>query len=214
MADLPVTVDELPGRGERSHRFEVLLAVLLALAALIAAFAAYRADINRGDALRQFQVANSSTAEANDLFGQADATQSLDEQIFVQYAKAGLAGKEELATALREDLSPDLRRALDAWDKEQGDTPSPFAGDRPAYVQPLYAEGRRAAARAQQQFDGANYLRRDADDYTLITVFLASALFLYGMAAVTGNRRVRYGMTGLGFVIFSGAALATVGLAL
>ena len=57
-------------------------------------------------------------------------------------------------------------------------------------------------------------LRRDADDYTLITVFLASALFLYGMAAVTGNRRVRYGMTGLGFVIFSGAALATVGLAL
>lgn len=214
MADLPVTVDELPRGGERSHRFEVLLAVLLALAAVTAAFAAYRADINRGDALRQFQVANASTADANDLFGQADASQSLDEQIFVQYAKAGVAGKEELAKALREDLSPDLRRAIDAWENGQEDTPSPFAGDRPAYVQPLYAQGRQAAAAAQRQFDAANDLRRTADDYTLITVFLASALFLYGIAAVTGNRRVRYGMTGLGFAIFAGASLATLGLAL
>ena len=72
----------------------------------------------------------------------------------------------------------------------------------------------RAAAAAQRQFDAATDLRRSADDHTLITVFLASARFLYGLAAVTANRRVRYGMTGLGFFIFVGASVATLGLAL
>jgi len=213
MADIPATIDENPPGGDRSHRFEVVLAVLLALAALVAAYAAYRADLNRGDALRQFQVANKYTAQANDLFGQGDATQALDQQIFVQYAKAGLEEKTELATALRDELSPDLKRAIVAWEKSGGDAASPFVGDNPAYQQPLYDQGQTRVEAAQREFAGANDLRRTADDYTLITVFLASALFLYGIAAVSANRRVRYGMTVLGVIIFAFAAVATLGIA-
>ena len=92
MADIPATIDELPPGGDRSHRFEVVLAVLLALAAVVAAYAAYRADLDRGDALRQFQVANRTTAEGNSILGQATAAQTLDQQIFVQYAKAANQG--------------------------------------------------------------------------------------------------------------------------
>lgn len=214
MADIPATIDELPPGGDRSHRFEVVLAVLLALAAITAAYAAYRADLNRGDSLRQFQVANRTTAEGNSILGQATAAQALDQQIFVQYAKAANQGKVELAQALGRDLSPDLKKAIDAWASQKGDAASPFVGDNPTYEQPLFADGDAKLAAAQKQTAAANDLRETADSFTLVTVFLASALFLYGIAAVTRNRRVRYGMTGLGFIIFVGAALGTASIAL
>ena len=213
MADIPATIDELPPGGDRSHRFEVVLAVLLALAAVVAAYAAYRADLDRGDALRQFQVANRTTAEGNSILGQATAAQTLDQQIFVQYAKAANQGKVELAKALGGDLSPNLKKALDAWSNQKGGAASPFVGDNPTYEQPLFADGNAKLQQAQTQFAAANDLRRTADNFTLVTVFLASALFLYGIAAVSRNRRVRYGMTAVGALIFVGAAIGTAVIA-
>ena len=204
MADFPVSIDDLaPASVERSYRFEVLLTVLLACTALVGAYAAYRADLDSGDALRQFQVANKTNAEANDLLGRAASAQSLDQQIFVQFAKASNAGKTELANSLRDDLSPTLKKALIAWGNEEKYSPSPFVGGQ--YEQPLYAEGEARLEQAQRDFAAADELRETSDRFTLITVFLASALFLFGIASVTRNRSVRLGMTGVGIVIFLGA---------
>lgn len=44
-------------------------------------------------------------------------------------------------------------------------------------------------------------------------MLLASALFLYGIAAVSRAQKVRYGLTGVGFLIYLGAALALIALA-
>lgn len=209
MADFPVSLDDLaPATAERSHRFEVLLTVLLACTALVGAYAAYRADLDSGDALRQFQVANRTTAEGTDLLGQADAAQALDQQIFVQYAKAVTQHKPELAASLRDDLSPTLKEAITAWEADEGDASSPFTGDEPFYVQPLYADGSAKIERSQHEFDQADALRRQSDKFTLLTVFLASVLFLFGIASVARNRAVRLGMTGVGSAIFAGATIA------
>lgn len=211
MPDVPVTVDELAPVGKRSRRFELVLSILLGLAAIAAGWAAYQADLNRGDSLRQFQVANRLTAESADLAGQADVQRSTDEQLFVEYLKATLAQDLPGAAYIREDLSPDLRRAIRIWESTPGSGPSPFAGNDPAYYQPLYDEARAKADQATVEFEKADELRRDADAFTLIGVFLASALFLYGIAAVSRARKIRWGLTGVGFVIYLGSVIALIG---
>lgn len=215
MADFPVSLDDLaPASVERSHRFEVILTILLACTAIAGAYAAYRADLNRGDSLRQFQVANKTTSEGTDLLGQADAAQALDQQIFVQYAKAVTEDKAELAQSLGFELSPTLTEAIKAWEADTADeSASPFVGDDPYYAQPLYADGEAKLAQSDKEFEKADDLRRDADRFTLITVFLASALFLFGIASVARNRIVRLGMSGVGGVIFGGATIALLAIA-
>ena len=212
MVDLPKTVDELPQVTPRSRRFELTLAILLGLAAIATGYTAYRADIDRGDSLRQFQVANKLTAESIDLKGQADVQRSIDQQLFVEYLKATQANNVGLAQYLGTGLSPDLKNALDIWASDPNAPLSPFAGNPPAYTQPLYDEGDRLAKDADVEFEQADELRRSADGFTLIGVLLASALFLYGIAAVSRARKIRLGLTGVGFVIFLGATLALLGM--
>lgn len=213
MSELRPTVDDLPPGGDRSRRFDLLLAILLGLAAIAAGWSAYQADLDRGDSLRQFQVANKLAAESVDAFGQGDVQRSIDEQIFIDYSKAVLDGNSGAAQYLRDELSPDLRTAISLWENSNSNATSPFAGDSPFYVQPLYDEGDRLAEEAAVEFEEADDLRSSADTFTLIGVLLASALFLYGIAAVSRARKVRYGLTGVGFVIYFAAALALITLA-
>lgn len=208
MSDLPVTVDELPASAPRSRRFELTLAILLGLAAITAGYTAYRADIDRGDALRQFQVASKTSAQSVDAYSQGDVQRSTDEQIFVEYMKAINAGDAEVAAALRNGLSPDLRRGIIAWEQSTGNEFSPFVGANPAYFQPFYAEGDELAAQADEEFAAADDLRSRADTFTLIGVLLASALFIYGIAAVSRATKVRRGLTATGFLIYLGATIA------
>jgi hypothetical protein len=213
MVDLPATVDELPqSNSPRSRRFELTLAILLGLAAIATGYSAYQADLDRGDSLRQFQVANRLTAESIDFKGQADVQRSIDQQLFVEYLKATQAGNFELAQYLGAGLSPDLRNALDEWSAGPDTGISPFAGNDPVYVQPLYDQGDQLAQDAEVEFAKADDLRRSADGFTLIGVLLASALFLYGIAAVSRARKVRLGLTGVGFAIYVGAVLALIGM--
>jgi len=208
MADLSVTVDDLPASAPRSRRFELTLAILLGLAAVAAGFTAYQADLDRGDALRQFQLASKLSSQSVDALSQGDVQRSIDEQIFVEYSKAVLANDLEVAKGLRDDLSLDLSEAIVTWENSSGNAPSPFAGESPAYVQPFYAEGEDLAAEANAEFKAADELRRSADTFTLIGVLLASALFIYGIAAVSRAPKVRRGLTATGFAIFLGAVLA------
>lgn len=210
MPDLPVTVDELPASAPRSRGFELTLAILLGLAAIAAGYTAYRADLDRGDSLRQFQVASKSSSQSVDAYSQGDVQRSIDEQIFVEYSKAVLARQVAVAKGLRNDLSPDLRAGIVAWENRPGDAPSPFAGENPAYVQPFYAEAEDLAAQADAEFKAADDLRQRADTFTLIGVLLASALFIYGIAAVSRARKVRRGLTATGFAIYFGAVIALV----
>jgi len=205
MVDVPTTVNDLVPVGERSRRFELVLAILLGLAAIAAGFSAYRADLDRGDSLRQFQVASTKTAESVDAYGRGDVQRSIDEQLFVDYSKAVLAGNAEAARYIRDELSPDLSQAIRLWENSGSSADSPFAGSSPAYVQPFYEEGDLLAEEATVEFEAADDLRRSADRFTLIGVLLASALFLYGIAAVSRARKVKRGLTAVGFLIYLGA---------
>ena len=206
MSDLPVTLDELPASAPRSRRFELTIAILLGVAAITAGYTAYRADLDRGDSLRQFQVANKTSSLSIDAYSQGDVQRGIDEQIFVEYSKAVLAGDVESSAALR-ILSPDLRAAIRTWEETQGRALSPFAGDPPAYFQPFYEDGDELAAQATAEFNAADEIRSRADTFTLIGVLLASALFLYGIAAVSRAPKIRRGLTATGFAIYLGATI-------
>ncbi len=142
--------------------------------------------------------------------GQADAQTAIDQQIFVQYAKAVFQKKADLATSLKDDLSPDLKRAVDAWLAQKSDSSSPFDGENATYEQPLYDQGAKQLAQSRRQFAQADATRKQGDRFTLIVVFLASSLFLYGIASATSNRRVRLAMTAVGAFIFAGATVALI----
>jgi hypothetical protein len=82
--------------------------------------------------------------------------------------------------------------------------------DSKYYVVPQAAEAMGLDLRADRQFATANRADKEGDDYSLVTIFLATSLFLYGVAAVGRGRAVKLGMAGTGAVIFLVAVVMLV----
>lgn len=197
---------------QAESRFEVGIAVLLGLAAVATAFAAYKAELADGDSVKAFNEG----IRLNDQAGQAatEGNQEFvqDQTLFIEYAKATQQeGNTELATYMKETLmSPKLSKSVEWW-AEQGDFetyPTPFTEDNPEYGIEQYVRAEALEKQVEQKFDLAREKDDSGDRYTLITVILAVALFMLGVAGVTRRLQIRFATTG------AGAAILALSLAL
>jgi hypothetical protein len=205
--------------------FEVIIAVLLGLAAIGTAYAAYMTDLRDGDALKSFQEGNRIADRANQQLNEVSANRNEDQIVSTfavgavvnftfQSALAGgdLADKDaqELANDLINQLgSDDLIAANKACNKDPECTVAPI--DSEHYVVPAVAEAERLDKEADRLFADANANDEKGDNYSLITVILATALFLYGVAAVARARPVKLGTAGLGATIFTVSMVMLIG---
>jgi hypothetical protein len=194
-----------PANGEKngpSHRWEILIATLLGLAAVATAFAAYQAELNDGDSIKNFNEGIRSVSDANQAYLEGNQQFVQDQALFLEYAKAANNDDPGLAEYMKTLMSEELRKGIDWWQNTKNDADTPFVDENPEYSIPAYATGEQLTKKTDAQFKAARDFDEDGDRYTLITVILAAALFLYGIAAVSKNHTVRYATAAIGGSIF------------
>jgi hypothetical protein len=205
-----------PGRFDSfEERFELIIAILLGLAAIVGAVAAYQTGIKDGDTLQAFQQGNRIADRASRLNAEVQ-TKRAEDQIVQTFAlnavvnanlTASNSGKEipeeanqKLSDTLIDAIgSPELKEANK---KCNADDACSVPIDSKFYVVPQAAEAAALDKQADRLFATANKADKEGDDYSLVTIFLATSLFLYGVAAVGRGRSVKLGMATLGGVIF------------
>ena len=191
-------------------RLEILIAVLLGLAAVATAWAGYQASLMDGEALQAYSQSTIKSDEASFFYSQGNQTAIEDNALFAEYAKANWSGNPDdadLAEYLKNNLmSDELAQAVDWWNEQTDESlESPFVDQNP-YLASLesevsYGEAESLEAESKQLF--ADGTKRDdtGDEYTLATVILATSLFLLGIAGVFRVFYVRVGLMILGTVL-------------
>jgi hypothetical protein len=197
------------------ERFELVIAILLGLAAIVGAIAAYQTGAKDGDTLAAFQEGNRTSDLASRLKTEVAAKRAEDQIVTTFAAQAvvnatlnassqggNLTSKQ--ANQLGENLinqigSPELKVAVKQCDTDP-DCKSPI--DSKYYVVKAASDAAALDKKADALFAQASAASKQGDDYSLVTVFLATSLFLYGVAAVGRGRVVKLGMAALGGLIF------------
>jgi len=199
-------------KNARTPRFEILIAVLLGVTALMTAGAAFLGDRDDGQQLRFLQQAAVTQSEANDAFANGDQVRALDQAIFIEYALAAQQGDDELAAYLIQ-FSPDLQAAIEVWANDANGGETPFSGSDPAYYPAPWADGEALREQAAREFDQGDFYDQRGDRFVAATVLLAVALAFFGVASVIWLRRWRLGLTVGGSVFMvAGAAVVVVNL--
>ncbi|MCU0308587.1 MAG: hypothetical protein MUE51_12630 [Thermoleophilia bacterium] len=184
------------------RHFDVLIAVLLGIAAILTAFAAYRASLDDGDALKNYSTSTRLAADSSQMWTQGNQIEVYNQSLFLDYAVAAAKNDTEVAAYIRTALmDADLQKAIVWWEKQPDSGPAtPFVAENPAYVNASYTEGQRLDEASRAAFEEGARLDDRGDKYTLATVTLAVSLFLLGLAAIFRRFAIKAGVAAMGSV--------------
>jgi hypothetical protein len=182
------SASERTRRGERA--LELLAVILLGVATIGSAWSAYQATQWNGDEADLARQASDQRVEAARLFGLATQLASYDSNVVAQYANALAAGDERLIEFFRTAMMrPAFLPFLDRWQAalESGAEPT-FLLDDQEYQAALLGDYEAAQASAEALMSDSAEAQERADEYVLLTLVFASALFFAG---VTSSFRMR-----------------------
>ncbi len=173
---------------------EVLTVLLLAVATVGSAWCAYQ--VSQWNGMETDASRASAVARINGSREYALATQKVayDAASVAQYAEAIVDGNEPLQTFLRASIiRPAFLPLLDEWQAYIDETgePPPNLVENEEYLSGLFAKSTEydeVALAATIEGDDAG---RNADDYIVTTLFMASALFFAGVTASFSSRLTR-----------------------
>jgi hypothetical protein len=184
-------------------RLEIIIAVLLGLAAVAAAFAAYRNETHHHEATVNFNEGIRDITSAAQTYNQGDQVSTVDQVLFVEYAKALNTNDLAFASYVHESLmTPELQKAVDWWRSQPNRPPSPFVPENPEYHITQYKQGDDLLKDSDHKFKVARKEQDTGLRFVLVEVILASALFLYGIGAVARRTTIKVGAVSVGAVIF------------
>jgi hypothetical protein len=183
--------DARAGRFDR--RFELAATVLLAVAAVATAWAAYQSARWHG------QQANVANRQAQ-----------VDVALFTQWVDAYAQNQTELAGFYRKRFRPEFRPAFVAWvatrPRTNSSAPlSPFA--MPQYKLAATAQADRLEVQAAGFSEQVGGFIQRADNYSLTVVLFAASLFFAGISTRLRSRTPRMIVLGLGYALFLGGLI-------
>ncbi len=186
------------------RRLDVLSAVLLAIAALATAWAAYQSRQWTGEQSTGYSRATTARLTENRSAALANRQVQIDVATFSQWLDARARHEDELARFYSVRFRPEFQPAFAAWlatdPLENAEAPpTPFAMPQYRLKAQTEADGlEKTAAAASQQAKDAN---QHADNYMLAVVLCATALFFAGISAKLGDTRARGAILGLAGVV-------------
>lgn len=193
MTDTTSTTTVAPDDG--MNWIELTAAILLGIAGVLTAYAAYNGALAGGDALKGYTQSSRTTADANGFYNDYSQTYNADQALFLQYQL--LVEKDDQATAdvIKDTMfSAELTVATDAWlllpEGEGAATPL----DTDEYVVPSLDSAQELTDRADAEFVGAQTIDDQGDNFDLAAVFLAVSLFFAGIAALFKVRKIQIAM--------------------
>jgi len=187
------------------RRLELVSTVLLALAALATAWAAYQSRQWTGEQSGGYSRATAARLTENRSAALANRQVQIDVATFIQWLDARAQHETELADFYRKRFRPEFQPAFAAWlaadpfgnAKAPG---TPFAMPQYKLEAQVQADGlETTAAAASQQAKDAN---QHADNYMLAVVLFATALFFAGISAKLHSVRARAAILAIGCAIF------------
>src|SRR5262245_14579065 len=93
-----------PEEAGRSESLDVVIAIVLGFAAILTAFAAYKAALADGDTLAGFQEGNAQYGDANQAYVEGYQQESSDLAMFKDYALAKQTGDKKGAQFIYDNL--------------------------------------------------------------------------------------------------------------
>ena len=187
------------------RRLEILSAVLLAVATVATAWAAYQSRQWTGEQSQGYSHATASRIAVNRFAALANRQVQIDVATFIAWIDAREEHRTDLARFYRARFRDEFKPAFAAWLASKpfanpNAPETPFA--TPEYRLHASAESERLEATAAADSKGAAEANQRADNYMLAVVIFASSLFFAGISTKLGSVRTRAAVLGLGWVVF------------
>jgi hypothetical protein len=213
------------GRTEQEEqllgvRLEILIAVGLGLAAILTALSIYLTDVHDDNALVAFNDGVRETTEATGGYVQAAQLRSADDALFTEYAQIANAAAQGdraaaenvayLQTAIMRD---ELRKQIEWWGtvgQPKLGLQTPFDDQNPFFEEPERAEAEAQTAAATENFDEAQDEQKVGDRFIIADVIVATALFMFGIAAVARVTQLKVAMTMIAYGVFLVALVVVI----
>ena len=200
--------DARKGRGAR--HFELAATVLLAVAAVSTAWAAYQSARWHGEQARGQSASIAARVESTRAANVANRQAQIDVALFTQWIDAYARDETELAGFYRKRFRPEFQPAFDAWvatkPRVNRSAPlSPFAMTQYKLEANAQADRLESQAAAASQ-DVGRFIQR-ADNYSLAVVLFAASLFFAGISTRLRTPTTRMVVLGLGYALFLGSSI-------
>jgi small-conductance mechanosensitive channel len=196
--------------GRFDRRFELAATVLLAMAAVATAWAAYQSGRWHGEQAEAQSASIAARVESTRTANVANRQAQIDVALFIQWVDAYARDETQLAGFYRKRFRAEFQPAFEAWVatrlRANRIAPlSPFA--LPQYKLAATAKADRlevqAAAFSQQV---GRFIQR-ANNYALTVVLFAAALFFAGISTRLHSPTSRMAILGLGYALFLGSVI-------
>lgn len=215
-----------------SDRVELVATIIMALAAIFTAWAAFQSAKWSGEQATSFSRAGATRTESTRFDTRAGQQTGVDVAIFISWLDAintdAREGLIEIGTGevyqptdgtlsgfLFERVREEFRPAFDAWlvlfaEDSEAAPATPFAMDE--YVLANTLEAQRLEVEADQFATEAGVANETSDQYVLTVVAFALVLFFGGVSSKLNSRRNGNLALGVATVLFVGATLVIFSL--
>jgi hypothetical protein len=194
----------------QDRHFELAATVLLAMAAVATAWAAYQSARWHGEQAKAQSASIAARVESTREANVANRQGQIDVALFTQWVDAYALDETELAAFYRKRFRPEFRPAFQAWvatrPRVNPDAPlSPFAMPQYKLAATAKADSLEAKATAFSASVGG-FIQR-ADNYSLAVVLFAASLFFAGISTRLRSPTPRMVVLGLGYTLFLGSLI-------
>lgn len=197
-------------RARFDRRFELAATLLLAMAAVATAWAAYQSARWHSEQAKAQSASIAARVESTRTANVANRQAQIDVALFTQWVDAFARNETELSAFYRKRFRPEFQPAFVAWvatkPRTNSSAPlSPFAMPQYKLAATAQAERLEAQAAAFSQ-DVGGFIQR-ADDYSLAVVLFAASLFFAGISTRLHSPTPRMVILGLGYALFLATAI-------
>jgi hypothetical protein len=194
----------------QDRHFELAATVLLAMAAVATAWAAYQSARWHGEQAKAQSASIAARVESTREANVANRQGQIDVALFTQWVDAYALDETELAAFYRKRFRPEFRPAFQAWvatrPRVNPDAPlSPFA--MPQYKLAATAKADSLEAKATAFSASVGRFIQRADNYSLAVVLFAASLFFAGISTRLRSSTPRMLVLGLGYTLFLGSLI-------
>ena len=192
------------------RRLELISTVLLALATVATAWAAYQSRQWTGVQSQGYSKATANRIAENRVAALANRQVQIDVATFIQWVDAREQDHAALADFYRTRFRTEFQPAFAAWlaTKPFGNPQAPktpFA--MPQYRLKTSEQANRLEVEAASFSNRAKDANQRADNYMLAVVLFASSLFFAGISIKLRSLRTRIAILALGCLLFVGTAI-------
>jgi hypothetical protein len=197
-------------QGRFDRRFELAATVLLAMAAVATAWAAYQSARWHGEQAKAQSASIAARVESTRTANVANRQAQIDVALFTQWVDAYARDETELAGFYRKRFRTEFQPAFKAWVATRPRTNrsaplSPFA--MPQYDLAATAQADRLEGQAGAFSEDVGRFIQRADDYSLTVVLFAASLFFAGISTRLHSPTARIVVLGLGYALFLGSLI-------